>query len=390
MDSGLNMSNQEKIYQILVESANSWRDQLQKTLLSSIRTPYECEQMLNGLEKNMLVFSSIQGQIQKALTIESPRILSLNKSMYDAVAEMSKSLTSNIPFDSAIKQIQKSQTEWQKSIQATVQRTPMMSDLAEALRRDYSYITKSSLYAQESILRITQATAQNLVKSSENMYDKYLEGLDQLAQSYRNFWQSIEMVPQSYFSLPHITAPTLSKEMYLAVHQVEILSPQVQISTEEISFLDEISPDRDRLCRGLRLIDPDLENMYLGALDVIRSNSRDSIRQSSVSIRELITQLLRKLSPDEEFFNWNQESSNIDNGRPTRKGRLRYIYRDRCSADCIDVVENDIAVFLEYMQALQRCTHETIPPLTKLQLKSLIIRLSHHIDAILSIAGFIC
>ncbi|MGB3477577.1 MAG: hypothetical protein WBB67_00270 [bacterium] len=380
------MSNQDRIYQILVESVNSWHNQLQKTLVSSIGTPYECKQMLAGLEKNMLVFSDIQNQIQKALVLESPQILSVNKAIHDAIAEISKSMTSNIPYDSIINQIQRDQMEWQKSIQTTIQRPLMISDLAEALRNNYSQLAKSSLHAQESIARVA---IQNLAESLKDIGSKYLHGLEQMANSYREFWSTIKAVPQSYFSLPHVVAPLLGEEMFLAIHQAEILDPQAEIPTEEIGYLNEIAPDKDQLCAALALIDPSLKKMYLGALDAIKSNNRDSVRQSSVSMRELITQVLHCLAPDEEFFKWNQKDSNLDKGRPTRKGRLLYIYKDVCSNEFVDVLEKDIPVFLEYMKTLQACTHALNPPLTKLQLESLIIRLSHHLATFLSIADMI-
>ena len=92
-------------------------------------------------------------------------------------------------------------------------------------------------------------------------------------------------------------------------------------------------------------------------------------------LRELFTHILHKLAPDKEFFEWNQDETNLYDGRPTRKGRLLYIYRNINHPPFVKFLNYDISAAISFLELIQKGTHSIEKPYDDRQLKALLIRM---------------
>ena len=158
---------------------------------------------------------------------------------------------------------------------------------------------------------------------------------------------------------------------------------EVKVLPDDEEFLTEIEPSVQHMVDVIASIDVQLLPMYQGAIDAITSNNVDHVRHATTSLRELFTQILHKLAPDEAFFKWNQDELNLYNGRPTRKGRLLYICRNINCDPFKAFVDQDILAALAFLDLVQKGTHAKKKPFNERQLKALLIRMESLLDFII-------
>ena len=148
----------------------------------------------------------------------------------------------------------------------------------------------------------------------------------------------------------------LLKKTYRFYHIEEVSTIEVKVLPDDEEFLTEIEPSVQHMVDVIASIDVQLLPMYQGAIDAITSNNVDHVRHATTSLRELFTQILHKLAPDEAFFKWNQDELNLDNGRPTRKGRLLNICRNINCDPFKAFVDQDILAALAFLDLVQKGT----------------------------------
>ena len=125
-------------------------------------------------------------------------------------------------------------------------------------------------------------------------------------------------------------------------HKLRELAPELVRNQETpLEFLSRISRtaptkyalktvattehDTEAITRLLSLVDPSLENKRQGAWVTFRGNSPDKISQATNSMREVLTQLLVKLAPDEDVKGASWYTEPTKDSKVTRKMRVRYI-----------------------------------------------------------------
>src|SRR5205807_8564371 len=92
------------------------------------------------------------------------------------------------------------------------------------------------------------------------------------------------------------------------------------------------------------------------------SQNPDKVRHAFTSIRELLTQIIHKLAPDDEIRNWSSEPSFYDKGKPTRKARLSFISRSIIKyPKWKEFFETDIENLVKLFNMLQDLTHNISP-----------------------------
>jgi hypothetical protein len=129
----------------------------------------------------------------------------------------------------------------------------------------------------------------------------------------------------------------------------------------------------------------DLVAMWRGALDVLDSRHTDYARHCSVSLRELLTQVIHKLAPDNHIREWTNDPKLFDKNRPTRKARLLFICRSVNHDIFSDFVDKDIDAILEFFKLFQRGTHQVIIPYTHIQLLTLKAKIESTISFLIEI-----
>lgn len=172
--------------------------------------------------------------------------------------------------------------------------------------------------------------------------------------------------------------------------QLIIEQPALEV-LESISFLESISDStsdqqleaekslgRDELLAEIESIevilgeiDEGLLTMWKGAIEALKSQHQDYARHCSVSLRELLTHVIHKLSPDNEIQKWTNDPNLFADGRPTRKARLLFICRAVNHDVFADFIHKDIMAILEFFSLFQRGTHQINIPYTPKQLLTL-------------------
>jgi hypothetical protein len=82
----------------------------------------------------------------------------------------------------------------------------------------------------------------------------------------------------------------------------------------------------------------------------------------------LFTHVLHRLSPPEEFSAWSTSPKDFYEGRPTRKGRLRFICRHINQGPYAKFVEKDVEATLSMVDVFQEGTHGIDPAFNEAQL----------------------
>jgi hypothetical protein len=173
---------------------------------------------------------------------------------------------------------------------------------------------------------------------------------------------------------PEVTVlPPVS--FYFNSRLLEAISIPRKSDDQELSLDFELSTGiTDDLAPHLRLIDARLINVWNGAKEAIKSTNPDAVRHFSVSLRELLTQLIHILSPDEDIKKWSTSPDHFAKNRPTRRARLLYIFRAISSEPFHDFVDKDIDALLAFMDLFQEGTHSIAPPFSEEQLSLLLMR----------------
>jgi hypothetical protein len=136
-----------------------------------------------------------------------------------------------------------------------------------------------------------------------------------------------------------------------------------ETSDNQSIVADEIIEESRAILReDLPRVDTELPKMLEGARMALLSQNPDNIRHAFTSIRELLTQIIHKLAPDDEIRKWSSDPSFYDKGKPTRKARLSFISRSITKHQkWKDFFETDIENLVKLFNMLQDLTHNISP-----------------------------
>ncbi|HEY4310186.1 MAG TPA: hypothetical protein VGN12_12115 [Pirellulales bacterium] len=142
-------------------------------------------------------------------------------------------------------------------------------------------------------------------------------------------------------------------------------TPGIQIvAGERQSTLDAASSLTEELARRF----PDLSEALEGARIARAEKKADYVRHFLTSYRELLTQLLHRLAPDESVKAWTDDRKDFDKGRPTRAARVRFICRQIVQEKLRSFVDKDIPAVVELFSIFQAGTHSAASPFPERQL----------------------
>lgn len=170
----------------------------------------------------------------------------------------------------------------------------------------------------------------------------------------------------AFSQLPSKVADLTPKEYLNEAYLLRSTYEPNNIDVDKL-LLDQLDTN-DILLRHLSELNPNLKNLYIGALEVLKSNNADKIRHYSTSLRELFTHILHILSPDRKIKDWSKDKTHFDNNRPTRKARMLYITRNFHSRKFEKFIDSDIKATLEFIDLLQEGTHKIKPIYSEAQL----------------------
>ena len=122
-------------------------------------------------------------------------------------------------------------------------------------------------------------------------------------------------------------------------------------------------------------INPNLVNLLQGARQALNTDNPDRARHVTVSLRELVREVLDRVAPDDKIQDWTDDPCHYHKGRPKRQARLWYINREISSGPLSKCVSADETAFLVWFQKLNAGTHAIRSRLTDRELQSLVFRI---------------
>jgi len=380
----------DEYYKAIAKATENWRKQIIFALQEIDRVAKTQQPFYNNLikvmEKNMVGFRSIQEQICN-LSASIPHIENaLGERICEANLHMSSILVALKPYQDFFERLQEDQRRWAESLKASIEVVPQIKGIATMIGQDFSLMASSALLAQQSVARLNFQAIGDVAKIADQMRTVLCQPLLEMADSYCSLWNTFSVDPQKLFSVPLVVTKTPSIEMYLAIHQAEVSTLEAEALPEEEEFIAEIEPRVQHMHELITSIDAQLLPLYEGAIDAVGSNNVDRVRHATTSLRELFTHILHKLAPDDAFFEWNQDESNLCNRRPTRKGRLLYICRNINYGPFTTFVDRNISAALAFLDLLQKGTHTIEKPYDEKQIKALLIRMKCLLDFIIGIS----
>ncbi|MBA7478581.1 hypothetical protein ES707_14008 [subsurface metagenome] len=245
------------------------------------------------------------------------------------------------------------------------------------LEKQVADIRKLSNFAEQALDRLSWKNIGILFQPTLLAQDQLRNSLLRISESYKQLCQNLEINFTVIPNLSPIVVQQPPTDFYLATHLSDVITEiQLQLTKDEETVL-EINHKRTNsfLCDALSQLDLKLLTAYQGAIDSLDSKNPDKQRHLAVSLRELFTHVLHILSPDGEFAKWNRDPANLQNGKPTRRGRLFYIYRKINFSPFSEFIRRDVDAALTFLKLFQKGTHKAQGSFDDQQCRALLIRM---------------
>jgi len=237
-------------------------------------------------------------------------------------------------------------------------------------------IAEYSLHAEKNFATFNIASLGSKIGINEKFQPHLSTTITSYSKSFSDLWKSYETSPKSFIELSPILLRIPPIEYFNTSSLLEKISVEEFEDMEaELLTSDLLIENEETLTTLLPKLNPDYLNMWLGANQALKSNNVDKVRHFTTSIRELLTQVLHRLSPDQDIIKWTTNpKEHIQNKKPTRRARLLYIYRDVNNDHFKSFIDADIEATLQFIDLFQEGTHAVKSKLTDRQLLTLKIK----------------
>lgn len=343
--------------------------------------------MLRGIEAGASTFKNLHQQILAVSNSFSYLRTSCAKNILSANLEIGTIFSSLKPYKSVIEQLRSSQAELAKTLGSLSQ----ITNVKTLFPKDFYLITHSSILAQQVLASNSFEMFFKTIEQAGKAGIAFKKDFIGLTDSYKSYWNSFNSDIQKLLSLSPLMFKMPTVEMYLATRtldfgaKTDILKKEAELTESEVNEI--INPKEQVFNKLISSVDVGLIKLYRGAKEAIVSQGTDKIRHVTVSLRELVTHVLHKLSPDEEILKWNNDPSNIVNGRPTRKTRLLFICRNINHDDFLNFVNKDISSTISFLDLLQEGTHAINANYDDKQLEALVLRVESLLIFLINISS---
>lgn len=253
-----------------------------------------------------------------------------------------------------------------------------------------SQITQTSILAQSALAGIDFSSIGARFIIPDETRALFIGRFTDFSISYQNLFESFGVPETNLFRLPPSVSELPTNEFFNGVDLLETTvdeDNQDEYEEERLFVRDEIREStKDSVIIKLEAVNEHWVPMLEGARQALVSTNPDKTRHCITSLRELFTQVMQHLSPDEQIREWSKSPDDFDKNRPTRKARLRYIVRDINQGSFSNFVEKDIESLLAAVQVFNAGTHNPKNKFTEKQLSALIARMEGAIQFLFSIA----
>ena len=255
----------------------------------------------------------------------SSALSSMSKSLYaegSALAKVMSGIPDYLSTGSALSSVAKSLCAEESALAKVMSGIPDYLSTGSAL----SSMSKS-LYAEGSALAKVMSGIPDYLSTGSALSSVSKSLYEHLAFS------ALELAPETPSFRPSLKRVTSA--------------PAIQTS----SWLED-----DVFLQVLRGLDSALPKLWLGALLASTSFNPDRVRHVATSLRELVMHVVRILAPDHIVVSRQIHRGEIENGRPTRAARLRFIFEAQGRLTT-STSPTEVSDFLRHLDVLSGHTH---------------------------------
>jgi hypothetical protein len=201
------------------------------------------------------------------------------------------------------------------------------------------------------------------------------------SSSYTSILQSVTDSPDRFKHYPILAKmPAVEYRTHSTV--LEIISND---EPEPVKYDDLILETDECIDKNLPQLGSGYTKMWVGAKQALTSTNPDRVRHFSASVRELMTQLLHKMAPDQQIRQWSTSPDDFANDKPTRRARLNYICRALNDGAYSNFLSKDITAMIGLFDLFQVGTHGVEPDLNDDQLFAIQFRVESTMRFLLEI-----
>lgn len=230
--------------------------------------------------------------------------------------------------------------------------------LALSIQEGILSTSQFTIFAEQSLNSITQYNIGNLCNISYTNKEKLHYSCLDFLKSYNSLISSFIDTPDSFIKLGSTITSSISMELYSTSHLIKSISIKENQSKDKEKIHNEIiDTNNASLTELLPKLDGGLYTMWIGASESIVKKQHDWARHFVISLRELLTHVIHLLAPDADIKKWNSAPEFYVNGKPTRRARLSYIYRNFNNSKFENFIKKDIDATVEFFNVLNSGTH---------------------------------
>lgn len=265
---------------------------------------------------------------------------------------------------------------WQDKLVLSEFKIPKIDFAQLELQSQFAKISEISIFAESMLATLDLEKIANRFNITQDLQATFRNTFLDFNESYFHLLKSFEALRVNILSFPPSVTCLPPIEFCNGVLLAkQIFSHRLALIQQEEPINREIAKEAaDSLEQSLGKINPLLIRLWKGAIKALDSQNPDRVRHFITSLRELFTQVLHRLAPDEQVRQWNSSPDYYQAGKPTRKARLLYICRDINYEPFSQFLEKDIDSVLACIDLFQEGTHAVLPPFDDSQLSSIKIR----------------
>lgn len=214
----------------------------------------------------------------------------------------------------------------------------------------------------------SKARAHNArVRSNRERLKRELQKLSRTTSKpqYVTFRTSVETVQRSYATLENRADADLYGNHFdrfldlserEAANSVSVINALEGQQPENEDGVESLNSSIDHI---LNSISQDVRDRWQGALYSLSPKNPDAARHFCTSARELLTEILEKFAPDEDVKVALPNCDLTDQGKPTRRSKIRFFLHQKGVADdaIADFVESDMDNVVQLFRVFNDGTH---------------------------------
>ena len=228
---------------------------------------------------------------------------------------------------------------------------------------DMTRLFQTSIRSQVQLAKLESAAFGHRIDATRLFSNDLVSSLGIFTQSYRALFEHLPQITES--QIPFVAEyATVEYSRELDVLEQLSIEDGEPAEVEVIVQIDDV----------IRSANGDLIGIINGARQSLQSDNPDKARHVTTSVREMMTQILHRLAPDEDVRKWSNLAEHYSKDRPTRRARLLFICRHFSSGPLDKFVELDVNAVIKLFDALNGGTHVVTSKLTEPQLHAIVCR----------------